>query len=430
MNFLKLKFSLKDSWIKNNMDLPFFLILCLILSIGLVMLLSSSYFYSFYNTDDNDSLHYFKKQLGFVLAGLVIMYAISKFDYKNLAHLAGFAMFISAGLLCIALLLPSQNGIRRWINVGPVQFQPSEVAKFALIMFLARGLDRDYKKMISTKLSRAKIAQKLHEYSGGRIFLTQGSTTLIAYFLFVVVIAGLVMAGSHLSGTLLIIGIGIVMLWLGEGRARWFIIGGIIGVILIIIAINKCEEIPILKDYMADRIKAWLDKDFDPKGKRWQTNQSLYAIGSGGFFGAGLGNSKEKYLYVSEPQNDFIFAIVSEELGFIGATLIILLYGALICRGIMIGMHSRDRFGTLLAFGMVFQLGLQVALNIAVVTDTVPNTGIGLPFFSYGGSSMIICLAEMGVVLSVSRQANMPKVYTFKKSKAPPKRVASELSGE
>ncbi len=430
MNFFKLKFSLKDSWIKNNMDLPFFLILCLILSIGLVMLLSSSYFYSFYNTDDHDSLHYFKKQLVFVLAGLVIMYAISKFDYKNLVHLAGFAMFASVGLLCIALLLPSENGIKRWIDIGPVQFQPSEVAKFALIMFLARGLDRDYKKMISTKLSRAKIAQKLHEYSGGKIFLTQGSTTLIAYFLFVMVIAALVMAGSHLSGTLLIIGIGIVMLWLGEGRARWFIIGGIIGVILIVIAINKCEEIPILKDYMADRIKAWLDKDFDPKGKRWQTNQSLYAIGSGGFFGAGLGNSKEKYLYVSEPQNDFIFAIVSEELGFIGATLIILLYGALICRGIMIGMHSRDRFGTLLAFGMVFQLGLQVALNIAVVTDTVPNTGIGLPFFSYGGSSMLICLAEMGVVLSVSRQANMPKVYTFKKSKAPQKRVASKLSGE
>jgi cell division protein FtsW len=430
MNFFKLKFSLKDSWIKNNMDLPFFLILCLILSIGLVMLLSSSYFYSFYNTDDHDSLHYFKKQLVFVLAGLVIMYAISKFDYKNLVHLAGFAMFVSVGLLCIALLLPSENGIKRWINIGPVQFQPSEVAKFALIMFLARGLDRDYKKMISTKLSRAKIAQKLYEYTGGKVFLTQGSTTLIAYFLFVMVIAALVMAGSHLSGTLLIIGIGIVMLWLGEGRARWFIIGGIIGVILIIIAINKCEEIPILKDYMADRIKAWLDKDFDPKGKRWQTNQSLYAIGSGGFFGAGLGNSKEKYLYVSEPQNDFIFAIVSEELGFIGATLIILLYAALICRGIMIGMHSRDRFGTLLAFGMVFQLGLQVALNIAVVTDTVPNTGIGLPFFRYGGSSMLICLAEMGVVLSVSRQANMPKVYTFKKSKASQKRVASEISGE
>ena len=420
MESFKLKFSLKDSWIKNSMDLPFFLILLGILSIGLVMLLSSSYFYAFYNTDDNDSLHYFKKQIGFVIVGLILMYLISKFDYKNLKTLSTLAMFIAFGLLGLVLLLPSDGDIKRWISIGPVQFQPSEVAKFALILFLARGLDRDYKKIVSTKLSSAKIAQTLYEASGKKIFLTQGTTTFFAYLMFIAVIAGMVMLESHLSGTILILGIGVIMLWLGECRARWFVIGSVLAVAVVLLVVFKYDDIPILKDYMAERIQAWLDKDFDPTGARWQTNQSLYAIGSGGFFGAGLGNSKEKYLYVSEPQNDFIFAIVSEELGFIGAAGIIILYGILICRGIMIGMHSKDRFGTLLAFGMVFQLGLQVALNIAVVTDTLPNTGIGLPFFSYGGSSMIICLAEMGVILSVSRQANMPKVYTFnnfKKSK-------------
>ncbi|MBR3788742.1 MAG: FtsW/RodA/SpoVE family cell cycle protein [Clostridia bacterium] len=150
-------------------------------------------------------------------------------------------------------------------------------------------------------------------------------------------------------------------------------------------------------------------------------------MGSGGFFGAGLGNSKEKYLYVSEPQNDFIFAIVCEELGFVGATGILLLFCALIWRGVIIGMRARDRFGALIAFGMVLHLALQVALNVAVVTDTLPNTGIGLPFFSYGGSSMIICLVEMGVVLSVSRQANMPKVYTFRnaKKRSPSRKINS-----
>ena len=173
---------------------------------------------------------------------------------------------------------------------------------------------------------------------------------------------------------------------------------------------------------MVERIQSWLDKDFSPLDKRWQTNQSLYAIGSGGLLGSGLGNSKEKYLYVSEPQNDFIFAIVCEELGFVGAVGILLLYALLIVRGLYIGMRSRDRFGALLVFGMISQLALQVFLNVGVVSDLLPNTGIGLPFFSYGGTSMCLCLWEMGVVLAVSRQANLPKVYSFsnktKKAKA------------
>ena len=411
----KKKALVSDFWVKNSMDLPFFLILLLILSIGLVMLLSSSYFYAFYNTENNDSLHYFKRQLIFAVSGIFIMYVVSKLDYKYLKVFGVLGMGVSLLLLVVVLLMPSDDGIKRWIDLGFFQFQPSEVAKFMLILYCARGLDNDYKKITSNKLSKESFFQKLYEMSGKRILITQGTTTLFYYLFVILVIAMLVALESHLSGTILILGIGVIMLWLGEGRARWFVIGSIIAVVAVIIVVNEYENIPLLRDYMAERIKAWLDKDFEPTGARWQTNQSLYAIGSGGLFGSGLGNSKEKYLYVSEPQNDFIFAIVCEELGFFGATAILLLYALLIWRGIKIGMHAKDRFGTLVAFGMVFQLGLQVALNVAVVTDTVPNTGIGLPFFSYGGSSMWLCLAEMGAVLSVSRQANMPKVYTFKK---------------
>jgi cell division protein FtsW len=410
----KKKGFLDKFFIKNSMDLPFFLLLLLVLAIGLVMLLSSSYFYAFYNTSGNDSLHYFKRQLFFAITGLFIMYVVSKLDYKYLRVIGVLGMAGSLFLLGIVLIIPTDDGIKRWIDLGFFQFQPSEVAKFVLILFLANGLDKDYKKLTSSKLSKESFAKQIYEMSGNKILISQGTTTLFYYLFIVVGVAVLVLAESHLSGTILIAGIGVIMLWLGEGKAKWFSIGAVIFVVAVIIVVKEYDNIPLLRDYMAERIKAWLDKDYEPTGARWQTNQSLYAIGSGGFFGSGLGNSKEKYLYVSEPQNDFIFAIVCEELGFVGAAAILLLYGALIVRGIIIGIHAKDRFGSLVAFGMVFQLGLQVALNVAVVTDTVPNTGIGLPFFSYGGSSMWLCLAEMGAVLSVSRQANMPKVYTFR----------------
>ncbi len=402
-----------DLFVKGNLDLPFLLLLLVILTVGLVMLLSSSYFYSFYNTANSDALHYFKKQAVFVVLGLCVMWVVSKMNYKYFRIFGVLGLGLSVLLLGIALLMPSEDGIKRWISIGSFQFQPSEVAKLALILFLARGLEVNHKKMVSKKLSKENFAKSIYDLTGGKILITQGTTTLFFYLFVTVFVAALVAAGSHLSGTIIILAIGVVMLWLGEGRVRWFILGSIVAVIAVFVAINYSNDIPLLKDYMADRITAWLDKDFDPLGERWQTNQSLFAIGSGGFFGAGLGNSKEKYLYVSEPQNDFIFAIICEELGFVGAVMIIGLFAALILRGIYIGMHSKDRFGALVSFGMVFQLGIQIALNIAVVTDTVPNTGIGFPFFSYGGSSMVLCLISMGVILSVSRQANLPKVYTF-----------------
>ncbi|MCM1115158.1 MAG: FtsW/RodA/SpoVE family cell cycle protein, partial [Clostridium sp.] len=179
-------------------------------------------------------------------------------------------------------------------------------------------------------------------------------------------------------------------------------------VVLVVFVVITAPQ--LLENYAGDRIRAWLDKDFDPQGLRWQTNNSLYAIGSGGLFGVGLGNSKQKYMYVSEPQNDFIFSIVCEELGFVGAAIIIVLFAALVVRGFVIASRSHDRFGSLLVIGVAAQVGIQVGLNILVVTDTLPNTGIALPFFSYGGTSLMMLLFQMGVVLSVSRKASQKKV--------------------
>ena len=411
---------ISDLFVKNGIDIPFFIMLLILITVGLVMLLSSSYFNAFYTTENGDSLFYFKRQLLWVLSGMIILLGLSKVNYKYFKILGLLGMGVSLLFLVFVLIMPSDDGIKRWIYIGPVQFQPSELAKLSLIIFLASGLDSDNKKITSNKPSKNAISKKLYFLSGKRLFISQGTVTLLFYFCIVLVIAGLVALESHLSGTILILGIGVIMLWLGEGKAKWFFIAGIGGIVVVTLFIvyikaKNFEDIPLLKEYMVDRIRSWLDKDFDPQGSRWQTNQSLYAIGSGGFLGAGLGNSKEKYLYVSEPQNDFIFAIVCEELGFVGAVGILLLYAALILRGLYIGIKARDRYGSLLAFGMVSQLALQVILNVGVVSDLLPNTGIGLPFFSYGGTSMWLCLAEMGVVLSVSRQANLPKVYSFRK---------------
>lgn len=197
------------------------------------------------------------------------------------------------------------------------------------------------------------------------------------------------------------------MMWVGGSDWKLFAFGMAVLVLVVFVVITAPD---MLENYAGDRVKAWLDKDFEPRGARWQTNNSLYAIGSGGLFGVGLGNSKQKYLYVSEPQNDFIFSIVCEELGFIGAALIIVLFAALVIRGFVIASRCHDRFGALLVIGIVAQIGIQVGLNILVVTDTLPNTGIALPFFSYGGTSILMLLFQIGVVLSVSRKASQKKV--------------------
>lgn len=227
------------------------------------------------------------------------------------------------------------------------------------------------------------------------------------YALVTVALGALVFLENHVSGAILIVAIGIVMMYLGGTKQYWFVIGIALIAAVAALVIMKPD---ILPEHASIRIVAWLDKDFSPDRWRWQTNQSLYAISSGGLFGVGLGQSKQKHLYVSEPQNDFIFSIVCEELGFFGACIIIILFALLIWRGVVIALKAKDRFSSFLVLGIVFHIGLQVMLNIGVVTDVLPNTGISLPFFSYGGTALWVLLAELGMVLSVSRSSNVKKV--------------------
>lgn len=382
------------------MDLPFFVLLMTIVTIGLVMLFSASYTYSYYNRN-GDSTYIFRRQLLFTVLGLAAMYGISRIRYEYFRLIAVVGVFVSIGLLGIVLLLPEYKpGFKRWINLGFTTFQPSEIAKIGLILILAYLIEKNHKEITGKVPSDMFLMKRIREISNGRIVIYKSFTSLILYGFIIVIFAGLVYLENHVSGTVLMLSLGIIMLFLGEVKYKWFVLAGGIVVIAVIFFVTNPE---VLEKYAGERIVAWLDKDYDPKGARWQTNNSLYAIGSGGLLGTGLGQSKQKHLYVSEPQNDFIFSIVCEELGFVGAAVIIILFALLVYRGIIIGLRSKDRFSALLAMGIVFQVGVQVALNIAVVSDFIPNTGISLPFFSAGGTSIFILLCEMGMLLSVSR---------------------------
>lgn len=387
------------SWFfaSGSMDIPFFLLLITIVTIGLIMLFSASYTYSYYFR--NGSTEIFTNQLIFALIGLVLMYIISRIRYEYFRLVAVIGVFVSIALLIIVRLLPDsvQPGFYRWIDLGFITFQPSEIAKIGLILILAFLLERNYKG-VTGKVPNEMILRM----SNGKITVYKSFTSLIFYGCIIILFAVLVLIENHVSGCILMLGIGVVMLFLGEVKGKWFVAAGIVIVIGAVVLIANPD---ILKEYAGERIVAWLDKDYEPMDARWQTNNSLYAIGSGGFLGTGLGQSKQKHLYVSEPQNDFIFAIVCEELGFVGATAIIILFALLIYRGIKIGLLAKDRFSALVCMGIVFQIGIQVALNIGVVSDFLPNTGISLPFFSAGGTSLIILLCEMGMVLSISRSA-------------------------
>ncbi len=386
---------------KGTIDLKLFAFVLLMLVIGLVMLLSATYPYAYYY--ENDSMLYFRKQCIGAVFGFVVMLFISKLNYNLFREIgAVLGTLGSFGLLVIALFMPEYNGTHRYIYLGSFQFQPSDVAKFALILTLACLLDKYHHAVLSKKPLQAKIFVKVNSFIGKPVF--NYSLKMIAVCgIIVVLYTGLVIAGSHLSGAILMLCIGISLLYLGEIRGKWFVAGIIGGILLIYVA----YESGILKGYMEERITAWLDKDYQPLGARWQVNQALYAIGSGGLLGKGLGNSTLKYLYVSEPQNDMIFSIVVEELGFVGAALIIILFALIVWRGVVIGVNAQNRYGALIAMGVVFQLAVQVILNIAVATDSIPNTGISLPFFSYGRTALVMMLIEFGFVLSVSRTAKI-----------------------
>ena len=366
---------------KGSIDVTFLLIVLALLITGLVMLFSAGYSYAYHKYDN--STYFILRQGVFAVLGVTAMLIISKVNYNFFRYAAVIGMAVAFLLLVLVLLLPEwKPGFKRWINLGFITFQPSEIAKIAIVLFYAWACEKWQKEI--------KSDWKYALYFGA---------VAVAF-------AGLVYLENHVSGTILMLALSVAMLYLGGFNKWWFIVGIGLVALVVLFFIMKPD---LLEEYAGERITAWLDKDFEPRGARWQTNQSLNAIGSGGFLGQGLGESKQKHLYVSEPQNDFIFAIVCEELGFVGATAILVLFALLVWRGFVIAMNCRSKFGALLAMGIVFQVGLQTILNILVVTDTIPNTGISLPFFSYGGTSLVILLAEMGIVLSVSRSSKLNK---------------------
>ena len=375
--------SFKDTYfLTGSIDIPFLGLTIALLTIGLIMLFSASYPYAYYYKDS--SYYYFIRQILFAVAGLVAMLLMSKINYKILKAIYKPVFVVTIALLVIVLFYHTNvQNFKRWISLGPVTIQPSDLAKFTIILTLAVYISKYYKKMKTMKYG---------------ILIPVG---IIAIF------CGLIYLEHHLSCTILMFFIGACLMFAGGSDWKLFAFGLAVIVLLGFLVVSFPT---LIENYAGKRIVAWLDKDYDPLNGRWQTNNSLYAIGSGGFFGVGLGNSKQKYLYVSEPQNDFIFSIVCEELGFLGAAIIIALFAALVIRGLIIASRCKDKFGSFLIIGIVAQIGLQVVLNILVVTDTLPNTGFAFPFFSYGGTAIFMLLFEIGVVLSVSRKTNQQKV--------------------
>ena len=345
------------------------------------MLFSASYAYSY--AYFGNSYKFISRQAIFAVIGVALMLLISKVDYHILKKFSWVIYLASVAMLVIVLILPPMSqelNVKRWISIGSFSFQPSEIAKFAIIVLFASWLSANGEKI------------KKFKYVAWMLFLLAS-------------VCVLVVSEPHLSATILIFLLGIILLIVGGMKLRWIISGAVAGVVGVLTLVFSG-----VISYGSDRIQSWLDPWADPTGSGYQTIQSLLAIGSGELLGRGIGQSRQKHLWVPEPHNDFIFSIVCEELGLIGAIIIILLFCALVWRGFTIAANSKDKFGTLLAVGLTFQVGLQAILNIFVVTNTIPNTGISLPFFSYGGTALVILLCEMGVVLSVSRGSSVEKL--------------------
>ena len=371
-----------------GLDLPLLIFILVLLAIGLVMLFSASYANSYYL--QGNSYYYISRQAVFAVFGVAAMLLISTFDYHSFHKLAivifGVSLFLLVFLLIcryahIESIANWEGDATRWLNFGFVSFQPSEIAKFALIVLFAHMISRNLDRMDTFRYG------------------------VVPYVAIMGLVAALIFLESHLSATLIILALGAIMMFVGGTKPRWFLIGGVlVAAVLLFVVVTK-------GGYQMDRIRIWLDpfsSDLD-RDLTHQTRQSLYAIGSGGLLGVGLGQSRQKYLYLPAPQNDFIFAIVCEELGFVGALVIIVLFALLIWRGVYVSIHARDKFGMLLGLGITFQVGLQAVLNICVVTNTIPNTGISLPFFSYGGTALLMLLGQMGILLNISRSANVEK---------------------
>ncbi len=396
---------------RGNFDLIFACTVLLLFTFGIIMMYSASYAYAASNKGGADVL--FKSQLKNGIIGILMMFVLSKIDYKAFnGRFAPFALGLTILVLCGTLVLNIGKSEKRWIEIGSFQFQPSEFAKFSLILVLAYALCVLQKPLRAPKGSVAKFdpdtdgLTKFERKVFG--FGRTPFTACIIISVIIVIYCGLIFLESHYSCTILMFCMGVAMLWLSGTKKKYFAFLALGVAAVVAVVMIKPDILKALGGFGADRITAWIEKD-NSSAERYQTVNGLYAIGSGGLLGVGLGNSKQKQLYIPEPQNDFIFPVICEELGFLGAVLVILLFAVLIWRGFVIAKRSRDYFGSLLVMGVMIQVALQVIINICVVTDIFPNTGIALPFFSYGGTALMVLLCEMGVVLSVSRSTPIEK---------------------
>ena len=366
---------------RGSIDVPFLMLVLLLLVIGVVMVLSASFARAYYSSaTKHTATFYFTRQLFFAVTGVAIMLLASRFPIGFYRRFSGILLLFSIGMLLLVLLGGVRaNGARRWFAVGSITFQPSEIAKIAVILFEAQLVCRFKDKMSTFRYG------------------------VLPFGIVAAVIVGLLVLEPHLSASIIIIGVTAVMMFIGGTRLFWFLLGG--GAV----GLGGLIAVSIL-EYSSERISAWRDPFADTSDTGYQIVQSLYAIGSGGLSGLGLGNGRQKYLYLPEEHNDFIFSVVCEELGFIGAALILILFALLISRGFYLAMHCKDRYSFLVCSGVTALLALQVILNVAVVTNLIPCTGISLPFFSYGGTALWLQLAEMGVILSISRDVPEKKL--------------------
>lgn len=365
-----------SSFLNNSIDFTVLIVVLILLAIGLTMVLSASSPKSL--SDYGTSYHFFIRQLIFALLGLGAMMIISKIDYRFYQKFYKLAWMVSIVLLVLVLLIGTEvNNATRWIKITEsLSFQPSEIVKFLMIVFYAGILTRNREEL-------------------GNFWMG-----LVKHICMLAPIIVLLLLEPHFSVSIVILGTCCMMMIMAGCKFWQFATaGGSVGIPVIVAMV-------MMEGYRLKRVTTFLDPWSDPTDSGWQIIQSLYAIGSGGLFGLGLGESNQKYLYLSEPQNDFIFAILAEELGFIGCIFVIILFAILIWRGVLIAMKAPDMFGSLIAVGITSLITIQVIINIAVVTSSMPVTGMPLPFFSYGGTSLFILLCEMGVLLNISRAAN------------------------
>lgn len=358
---------------ESSVDYPFLILVLLALAVGLTMLYSASFAQSEYDTGYASSTRYLQKQAICAAIGLVAMFVFSRIPVELWFRLA-WPLYFGSILLLLSVLVvgESVNGARRWINVAGIQFQPSELAKFTMILLFGR-------------LTR-KFGSRAEKFKYG----------VVGFGLAMLGILVPLALEKHLSAIMLMGMVGVVMMFVAGTRARWLLAGAGAAAVFVVVYVS-------LMGYAGDRITAWLHPERDPGDTGYQILQSLYAIGSGGVFGLGFGKSRQKYLYLPFQYNDYIFAVICEELGLVGAVAIIALLAALVLRGYWIALHAKYRFSTVLAAGLITLIGVQTVLNLGVVTNLLPSTGIALPFFSYGGTALAVNLGEMGIVLSISR---------------------------